>query len=380
MILEVHKSLYGDWRSHKLWYMYLRTKLENIGFAVDPTDACLFTKPGCIFVNYVDDGIFIAKDQSTIDAVLQQLKARDLDFDEMGSLLDYLGVHVGPFITSPNSVELTQPDLIEVMGLLHANAVSTPADGVFGLCLTEEPALGLFNYRSVVGMAMFLHNNTRLDCAMAVHQCARYSANPKRTHEAALKCLGRYLLGTRTRGLIIRPITHLRVDCYVDADFAGVFNAKDASDPCSVRSRTGFILTLGDVPILWKGQLQPQISPSTMEAEYIALSTALRSLIPLKAILRSIATALHIPIEPQSTMSTVWEDNHAAEILATTTPPHMTPRSKHIAIHYHWFCDQLAPGNIIIRSIPSAKQKADILTKSLTKQKHEEARRLSMGW
>jgi Reverse transcriptase (RNA-dependent DNA polymerase) len=283
MILEVIKSLYGDRRAPKLWHMYLRSKLESIGFIVDPNDACQFTKPGCVFVNYVDDGIFIAEDQSTITEILQQLKTKEFDFDEMGSLLDYLGVHVGPSLTSPDSLELPQPDLtariIEVMGLQNANAVSTPAECALGLCENDEPALGLFNYRSVVGMAMFLCNNTRLDCAMAVHQCARYSAQPKRTHEAALKHIGRYLLGTCSRGLIIQPTKHLKVDCYVDANFAGVFNTEDAADPRSVRSRTGFILTLGDVPILWKSQLQPQIALSTMEAEYIALSTALHSLL-----------------------------------------------------------------------------------------------------
>jgi hypothetical protein len=255
------------------------------------------------------------------------------------------------------------------MGLQHANAVSTPADSALGLCENDESALGLFNYRSVVGMAMFLCNNTRLDCAMAVHQCARYSANPKRTHEATLKRIGRYLIGTSTRGLIIRPAKTLKVDCYVDADFAGMFNTEDAPDPRSVRSRTGFILTLGDVPILWKSQLQPQIALSTMEAEYIALSTALRSLLPLETILRSITTALNISIDDHSTMSTVWEDNHAAEILATTHPPRMTPRSKHIAIRYHWFHDQLLPGKVSIRTIASSQQNADILTKALTKQK-----------
>jgi hypothetical protein len=46
--------------------MNLRAKLEGIGFKVDPNDACLFTKPGCSFVTYVDDGTFIAEQQETI--------------------------------------------------------------------------------------------------------------------------------------------------------------------------------------------------------------------------------------------------------------------------------------------------------------------------
>jgi hypothetical protein len=276
----------------------------------------------------VDDGIFVAEDQEMIAKVLNDLKFQQLDFDEMGSLMDYLGVHVGES-TTPGTIELTQPDLtkriIEVLGLANANSISTPAEKAIGLCRDEEPALGNFNYRSVVGMAMFLCNNTRLDCAMAVHQCARFSSNPKRSHETALKRIGRYLIGTTNRGLIIRPTKNLKIDCYVDADFAGLFNMEDADNPTSVRSRTGFILTLGEVPILWKSKLQPQIALSTMEAEYIALSTALRSLLPVKAVLKTVTSALNIMIPEASTLSTVWEDNHAAEVLATTKPPRLTP-------------------------------------------------------
>jgi hypothetical protein len=117
-----------------------------------------------------------------------------------------------------------------------------------------------------------------------------------------------------------------------------------------------------------------------MEAEYIALSTALRSLLPAKAVLQTVTKALNIEIPTVSTISTVWEDNHAAEVLATTKPPRLTPRSKHIAIRYHWFRDKLEPGKIEIKPIASKQQKADILTKALTKQNHEEARKLSMGW
>lgn len=248
------------------------------------------------------------------------------------------------------------------------------------MCESDEAASGLFNYRSVIGMAMFLCNNTRLDCAMAVHQCARFGSNPKRTHEIALKRVGRYLLGTANRGLIIRPTQEMNLDCFVDADFCGVFNLEDGHDPRSVRSRTGFVITLGDVPVLWKSKLQPQIALSTMEAEYIALSTALRSLLPLKEVLFSMAKALKIEITPNSQISKVWEDNHAAEILATTHPPRLTPRSKHIAIRYHWFREQLKPGKTEIKSIPTNLQKADILTKALQKQKHEAIRKLKMGW
>jgi hypothetical protein len=253
----------------KLWYMFLRTKLEKMGFQVDENDPCLFTKPGCIFVNYVNNGTFVAKDQETISQVLACLREQRLDFDEMGSLMDYLGVHVGECDT-PDSIELTHltKRIIEVLGLKTANSISTPAEKGLGLCVEEEPAIGNFNCQPVIGMAMFLCNNTCLDSAMAVHQYAWFISNPKRSHEVALKHIGRYLVGTSNRGLIIRPRTNLKVDCYIDADFAGVLNMEDVNDPRSVQSQTGFLLTLREVPILWKSKLQPLIALSTMGAEY----------------------------------------------------------------------------------------------------------------
>jgi len=67
-------------------------------------------------------------------------------------------------------------------------------------------------------------------CAIfAVHQYARHSFNPKRMHAEYLKKLGRYLIKTRTDGLIMhQDVDHmLKIDCYVDADFAGLWNSEE---------------------------------------------------------------------------------------------------------------------------------------------------------
>jgi hypothetical protein len=84
-------------------------------------------------------------------------------------------------------------------------------------------------------------------------------------------------------------------------------------------------------------------------------------------------------MELESTISTVFEDNRAAETLATKTPPRLTPRSKHIAVKYHWFREKLS-NELKIKSIPTDKQKADIFTKALPRVKFEKARGLIMGW
>jgi hypothetical protein len=75
-----------------------------------------------------------------------------------------------------------------------------------------------WHYRSVVGKMNFLEKSTRVEIAYSVHQCARFAADPKESHAAALKRIGRYLVGTREKGLILNPTKSHSFDCFVDAD------------------------------------------------------------------------------------------------------------------------------------------------------------------
>ncbi len=56
-------------------------------------------------------------------------------------------------------------------------------------------------------MLTYLTGSVRPDIAMAVHQCARLSANPMRSHEQAVMRIGRYLLSTQDRGMRYTPDT-----------------------------------------------------------------------------------------------------------------------------------------------------------------------------
>ena len=71
----------------------------------------------------------------------------------------------------------------------------------------------------------------------------------------------------------------LNVICYVNADFAGGWSYTDSEDADNVMSRTGFVIMYANYPIFWASKLQTEIAFSTTEAEYIALSQALREVI-----------------------------------------------------------------------------------------------------
>ena len=118
---------------------------------------------------------------------------------------------------------------------------------------------------------MFLANNSRPDIAFAVHQCARFTHCPKESHAAGVKRIIRYLKGTREEGMYLEPSPLLTVDCYVDADFAGLWKSEDSQDPICVKSRSGHVIMFMGYPLQWQSKLQTQIALSTMESEYIAL-------------------------------------------------------------------------------------------------------------
>jgi hypothetical protein len=224
--------------------------------------------------------------------------------------------------------------------------------------------------------------NSRPDIAFAVNHCARYCTNPTVNHEIAVKRIARYLKQTKDRGMIISPKPNLTLDLWVDADFAGLWNIADTNDPASVRSRTGYVITLGTVPVIWKSKLQSGIALSTCEAEYIAASQAMRELLPLLDILNAITTIMGIPRDPNTTISSVWEDNEAALTIMNNHVnglPKLTPCTRHIACKYHWFLGKLGT-NIIAKKIHTKEQKADIFTKGMRTEDFEHIRFLLLGW
>ena len=78
--------------------------------------------------------------------------------------------------------------------------------------------------------------------SMAVHQVATFSNNPKASHNAAVKRIGKYLLSTEDKGLTYEPDNSKGLEIFVDADFTGGFDKAVAEDSASVCSRTGFVI------------------------------------------------------------------------------------------------------------------------------------------
>ena len=407
MVLKLTKALYGLHQSPVCFYEKLRQGLIDRGYIQSEFDPCLFMKQGIMCVVYVDDTIFAGAND---EILLNEIKALKIPNGENshvfklrdeGEVSNFLGINIQKI--DKHKFLLSQPGLIkkviEQIGMTDCNSVGTPAlKKTLGQDISGDDFTEDWDYRSIVGMLMYLSANTRPDIAFAVHQCARFSHCPKRSHAIAVKRIIRYLKGTEDKGMYISPTNDHLLENYVDSDFAGLYGSEDENDPISAKSRTGFVILYKSVPILWKSSLQTQISVSTMEAEYIALSTSMRDFIPLREILIEIRK-LVFKDKPTFTyqsrskiftdengngknqvipQSIVYEDNAAC--LQHATMPKLSQRTRHIAVPYHWFRTKVNDLNIRILKIDTKKQLGDVFTKGLENEKFVLFRKYIMGW
>jgi hypothetical protein len=215
--------------------------------------------------------------------------------------------------------------------------------------------------------------------AFAVHQCARFAANPRIEHTKAVKLIGRYLKHARDKGLIYKA-QHQSLECFVDAGFAGDWNPNTAAvDSSTERSRSGFVIKYAGCPLLWTSKMQTEISLSTTESEYIALSSALREVILLIRLINELkAAGVPVPHDIPKVHCKVFEDNSGALEMAKS--PKLRPQTKHINLKYHHFREAVEQGDISIHKIDTLDQIADIFTKALPLTLFRKFRFLMMGW
>ena len=382
----------GQKNAGRVWHEYLVKKLRSIGFKQSKIDPCVFYHGRVMYALYTDDSILAGPDPKEIDNIIEKMKAVNLDITIEGDLEDFLGVKISR--KDDGTIHLLQPHLIDSI-LKDLGLDRPPASGKHNPPKTKEtPAApnqilkrnengtdfdGQFNYRSVIGKLNYLERGSRPDIAYIVHQCARFTTNPKRNHGEALKYLGRYLLATRDKGTILNPDITKDLEVYVDADFAGNYDRNHTQDRDTARSRHGYFILYKGCPVTWKSQLQTEITLSSTESEYTGLSYALRETIPIMSLLKEMK--LHkfpIPTAVPHIKCRVFEDNSGALEMATNHK--YRPRTKHLNVKLHHFRDYVMRGEIAIEKINTKDQLADFLTKPVSAKILLHLRKIILGW
>ncbi len=202
-------------------------------------------------------------------------------------------------------------------------------------------------FRRILGQLMYLANCTRPDLSFAVGRLASSMTAPCHEDWDRIKRLLKYINGTKHHGLTYKTQDKSpTLNTYVDAAY-GV-------DPKRGRSRTGYVMHLGNTPVLWRSHLQTTVADSPNASEYIALYEAAVATVGMQNLAVELGMEItHPPI--------LHEDNDGVRRLAMRGMGQKKARHLMMKLHYvQSLCEQ---GTIEIVRLAGKEQPADLLTK-----------------
>lgn len=163
----------------------------------------------------------------------------------------------------------------------------------------------------------------------------------------------RYLKGTVNFGITYRKGGLRSIIGYSDADWA--------TELPEQKSISGFAFTYSGGAISWKRKKQSVVAQNTLDAEYIALSEAIREALWFK----KFSAALEC-IPNYVFNITLDEDNQGC--ISGATDNFVNSRSKHIDVRYQMVVYWERRGMFTIRYVPTNEMVADIMTRRLSKE------------
>ncbi|KNZ56886.1 hypothetical protein VP01_2294g3 [Puccinia sorghi] len=253
--LKLIKSLYGLKQAPKNWYQTLTGWFEEIGYRPSVSDACLFIhkeKTSFIFF-HVDDLIVVGEPD-----VFEELFLNRFPNSTAHSPDTLLGMNL---TIKDYSIELSQTGLInkglEMLDLTECRPVKTPLTPAVQLHTATDEDHAAFqnlniNYRSFTA---------------AVSILSQFNQKPGLSHWREVLHCWKYLKGTLSLGLLLKPCPDKKIDrinFFTDATWA--------EDQETRISRSGSLAFWKSCPLMWNSKKQRNITMSSTESEMNALS------------------------------------------------------------------------------------------------------------
>ena len=382
-IIRLTKNVYGMKNSGKAFVQKLGKEIlafeesfiddkgreEKARFQRLPSDQCIFRYEDfkgrvMILLHYVDDIVCATTHPDLRDKFFKHLNKTWKITDE-GTLNRFLGVH---FERSKDgwswkATMATYIDrIVERFGLKDSRRVDTPMEAGFVLNeedFLEEPTPEMIHeMRSLIGSIGYCATAVRFDVSYAVSILSRHLAKPCRKVIDAAKRVIKYFDATKDFS-IHWWASERDVNDGMSNRLFGATDASFAMDPISRKSHGGYINFINHGAVSWKSGLQPIVTLSSCEAEYVALCAAVCEVKYIRSLMRDLGY-------PQDDASLVWEDNKAA-ILIAENECSSAGRSKHIDVKFKFVAQAIAEGVVRIRYISTNLNFADLFTKPLVK-------------
>jgi hypothetical protein len=363
--MRLKKAIHGLVQAARQWWKKFNSEILKLGFKGNNIDPCLYFKKEdgkkCIVTLYIDDSI-IAGDENLIEETVKGLK-NTFEVKVQGGLKDYLGCEIsktneGFLIGQERIVQ----DLIVKFGdYLSGKDCSSPSANrevihrkIENYFDKERQKL----YQSGVRSLLYLVKHSRPDLSNCVQELSKVMDQANIKYWNSLIRAIKYV--KETKEYIIKIINSKRKE---DECVLEVFSHSDYSvDKETRQSVTGYVIFLDVSPILWRSRGQKSVTLSTTEAEYAAMSEAVREVKFIYQVLQTMNFQVSLPIK-------VNVDNIGASFLAENK--NTSERTKHVDVRYHFVREMMDENFLNVKFVPTDQNIADIFTKNLDNKKFE---------
>lgn len=347
-VLKLRRALYGLTESPKCWNETIDNFAKKNGFQRSDYDYCMYFKADTWMLIYVDDILIIGNGQDTINALKTEFNAKCL-----GEVRKFLGMEIE---RSVNTLIVKQETMIEKIlkrfNMTDCKGIKTPMEIQYNIQVNENDEILDVPYRELIGCLIYLTVTSRPDLTFVVSYLSRYLDKPNESLWKAGKRVLHYLKETKDKGLVFKKIEDTNLYGYSDSDWAG-----DRSDRKSV---SGGIILHGVNPIAWFSKKQSCVALSTAESEYIAAAATAQELVNLKGLSKHLNNNCD---------ALLLVDNIGA--ISMSKSYENSKRTKHIDIRAHFLKDIVERSVISIEYVNFNVNLADLMTKSLCKEKFE---------
>ena len=390
-IYKLKKALYGTKQASRMWNMELTKTLLSYGLQQCKTDPCVFVKfeetqskieesqpkfeklQPTVFVCVSTDDLLVATENEhwrKLAAYLShdyqgRFKTSHADMEK--ECTSFNGIEIKRENAHKYSINLntyTQQLLLEY-DTAYTNMkpkADIPAYGrqVYDNFTPEEKkactAKEIKEYQSIVGQITWLSTNTRPDLVHFTASASRAAKDPNKGQLKILRRIIGYLKMTPNRSITFdgNGINEIRIEAFTDAgESTTAFSASLPTSNLSHSKHTsGYVISMGSGALAWKSKLQPRVSSSICQGEYMAAELCLHEVKFIHDLLADVGF-------PQ-THTFMFIDNQASINLMLNN----TSLKKHDRTTIHVLQESVDDRVIIPIYIPSKLNVSDMFTKA----------------
>lgn len=410
-VLPVQHAIQGHPESPRLWEQHINKILIDMGFKSTTHERCIYRAryedDEVLFLRQVDDFAVACRNPEIAKKIIAIIGAKlTVPLNQLGTIKKFNGLDIKQTkYYTKIYCESYLNKVLDAHGWQETETAQNPlpmrSESTYQAQLetatpptTEAEQKQLqdahFNYRQVIGEAIYAMVTCRPDISFAVIKLAQYSNNPAEIHYKAARQLMKYLAQTKDKGIIYwrkQAVDHLpdvppepcvsrsdvlngvphqptyeRPVAYSDSDWA--------QDRTHRRSVTGLMVMLAGGAIAYKSKYQTTVSLSSTEAEFTAAAEAGKMILYIQSILEELQYEAEEP-------TILYVDNMGALFMATADQP--TKRTKHMDTKTFVLQDWLKEERLTMEAVRTQFNVSDHFTKALGRIKFYEQTDVIMG-